>query len=597
MSKNKKKKATSISSINKAFAAAGRFPSIQPAEFKKTLAEFKENTYKRMEFLGLRDDIAHSPTVTRENVEFLEDISTNSDSETVLRYIAMIRDFTLAKWLDDRIAYTIQPETIRYMDEVLHIDKMPFVMTDLFSEGCNPPIYVEFPKGSQIQGAFYGLTRMPNHEIPANSQRGFGLEDPILVCVFLPENGDPKIYLHLQQEVSLNEFFHNPAFKDTQCPDTGLLIKALAYIAYVKEKTDSDGTVLVPQSRRDANCWAVHPIPYADCAIDFANQDYWVVSGLAPILGYLSRGRMIKDLRDSIDKHPEFINMVPNIGDQSTLTFCKYQTQRMILDWEQCRTVYQYDSETAKALNGKYLEEIMLNGFPQHLLKFLPHKTIILHARDIGITYLVSTCKILNGSGTGILLSAIGNGNIIMKIMASAQLSKTITIESKADAGNAVTAESDADTVDNDFADSLCALYHILTVFERRTIKRQLKSQIASGNPNSTSMAPYSVPEKARTAEAADTEKTYQHSHNGEIIEDSPIEIFDLTNRTVKRSPESEKKARAGFKMRPHERRRHPHRYWVGHGEDKHLETRWLEPIRIHAKDKTPHATTIHEVR
>lgn len=584
MAKGKKKKGASLSSINKAVAAAGSFPSIQPAEFKKTLAEFKEQTYERMEFLGLRDDITRPPKATKENIGFLEEICTNSDSETSLRYIAMLRDFTLAKWLDNRIAYTIQPETFKYMDEVLHIDKMPFILTDLFMECCNPPIYVEFPKGSQIQGVFCGLTRMPNHEVPSGMLNGFGLEEPILVCIVLLENGEPKVYLQLQQ-CSVYDFFYDPTYVKTKSPDMGPLIKALAYIAYVKNKQDSEGTVLIPISRRDAACWAVYPIPYADCALDFSNRDYWVVSGLAPDLGFLSRGHMIDTIRSSLDKNPEFMDMSLGIDDPLGREYCQYQTQRMVLEWEQCRTVYQYDGETAKALRNKYLEELMLNGFPKHLLKFLPHKTIILHAKDIGITYLTSTCKIQSVSGIGILSSAIGNGNITMQITPAVQ------------PGNTDIETESSDTVDNDLYDSLCALYHILTVFERRTIKRLARSQIASGNPESSDMVPYAMPAKTKTSESEAHERPYQNCHSGEIIEDVPVEIFDLTSRTVKRSPEAEKKARAGFKMRPHERRRHPHRYWVGHGEDKHLETRWLEPMRIHAKDKTPHATTIHELR
>lgn len=584
MAKSKKKKGSSLSSINKAVAAAGRFPSTQPSEFKKTLAEFKEQTYERMEFLGLRDDIAVLPKVTRENLDFLEYICTNSSSETSLRYIAMVRDITLAKWLDSRIAYTIQPETFKYMDEVLHIDKMPFILTDLFMECCNPPIYVEFPKGNEIQGVFCGLTRMPNHEVPSSMLNGFGLEEPILVCIVLLENSEPKVYLQLQQ-CSVYDFFYDPTYVKTKSPDMGPLIKALAYIAFVINKHDSEGSVLIPVSRRDAVCWSVYPIPYADCALDFSNRDYWVVSGLAPVLGYLSRGHMIDAIRSGLDENPKFMDMILGIDDPLSPQYCQYQTQRMVLDWEQCRTVYQYDGETAKALRNKYLEELMLNGFPKHLLKFLPHKTIILHAKDIGITYLTSTCKIQSISGIGILSSAIGNGEVVMQITPATQ------------PGNVDVEMRCSDTADNDLFDSLCALYHILTVFERRTIKRLVKSQIASGNPASTDMVPYATPAKAKVSEEEAEEKPYQHCYSGEIIEDIPVEIFDLTSRTVKRSPEAEKKARAGFKMRPHERRRHPHRYWVGHGEDKHLETRWLEPMRIHAKDKTPHATTILEVR
>lgn len=50
--------------------------------------------------------------------------------------------------------------------------------------------------------------------------------------------------------------------------------------------------------------------------------------------------------------------------------------------------------------------------------------------------------------------------------------------------------------------------------------------------------------------------------------------------------------------MTPHTRRRHPHRYWVGRGENRHQEIRWLENIHVNKqnKDALP-AVTVHEVK
>lgn len=35
--------------------------------------------------------------------------------------------------------------------------------------------------------------------------------------------------------------------------------------------------------------------------------------------------------------------------------------------------------------------------------------------------------------------------------------------------------------------------------------------------------------------------------------------------------------------MTPHTRRSHAHRYWVGKGENRHLEVRWLQDMKINA--------------
>jgi len=39
-------------------------------------------------------------------------------------------------------------------------------------------------------------------------------------------------------------------------------------------------------------------------------------------------------------------------------------------------------------------------------------------------------------------------------------------------------------------------------------------------------------------------------------------------------------------------RRRHPHRYWVGSGDNKHLEVRWIDEIRVNGKRERDGATT-----
>ena len=45
-------------------------------------------------------------------------------------------------------------------------------------------------------------------------------------------------------------------------------------------------------------------------------------------------------------------------------------------------------------------------------------------------------------------------------------------------------------------------------------------------------------------------------------------------------------------KCRPILRRRHPHRYWVGSGDNKHLEVRWIDEIRVNGKRERDGATT-----
>ena len=81
----------------------------------------------------------------------------------------------------------------------------------------------------------------------------------------------------------------------------------------------------------------------------------------------------------------------------------------------------------------------------------------------------------------------------------------------------------------------------------------------------------------------------------GEAIESAPFELFSVTPKTVKRQRDEEKKIRMGWKVTPHVRRPHPHRYWVGHGANKRLVVRWLDSIRIHP-EQTAKKATLHKV-
>jgi hypothetical protein len=84
----------------------------------------------------------------------------------------------------------------------------------------------------------------------------------------------------------------------------------------------------------------------------------------------------------------------------------------------------------------------------------------------------------------------------------------------------------------------------------------------------------------------------------GDISDIIPIAMYDLTKRAIKRVPRKEEARRSGWKMTPHTRRRHPHRYWVGSGENRRQEIRWLECIHINkqSEDAVP-AVTVHEVK
>ena len=151
----------------------------------------------------------------------------------------------------------------------------------------------------------------------------------------------------------------------------------------------------------------------------------------------------------------------------------------------------------------------------------------------------------------------------------------------------------------NDSTSALCALYHILTVLEQRTMKRLAKETLQQGDPNSTALVPVVHIAKAeREKKEAVAQEWQQAIRQGDALEDIPfVEMFDLTPKTVKRISNKAVMKRHGWSMRPHSRRQHPHRYWVGSGENKHLEVRWLAKMQINSKDKPVKTTTVHELK
>ena len=72
--------------------------------------------------------------------------------------------------------------------------------------------------------------------------------------------------------------------------------------------------------------------------------------------------------------------------------------------------------------------------------------------------------------------------------------------------------------------------------------------------------------------------------------------VYDVTERTVRQTKYKEFVSRTGWHMCPHIRRGHVHRFWVGTGENRHLEALQLDEIRVNCKDKNPQAV-VHAIK
>lgn len=128
--------------------------------------------------------------------------------------------------------------------------------------------------------------------------------------------------------------------------------------------------------------------------------------------------------------------------------------------------------------------------------------------------------------------------------------------------------------------DVLLLLYHICLAEKVKMLRRQtskVKELSLTGAENSID----------DSVDAADTFDDSAESNNllaSEQEDDSPyvsnITVFSLTPRSYKVHKESVARS-SGWKMPEHFRKGHMRSVWVGSGENKHKETRWIEPTIV----------------
>lgn len=571
------KKKTALSALDKAFAIAGRFPSMVPGEFRAELVKFRSRHKDRAAFLGLKESPAEKVVVTPKNRDFLERIKKRENN---MECVAMMRDLTLGFWYNQKIVYQFLPETLEYIKNVFQPDKIQVNLNAVIRRMCSKPIYIGLPPGSIVQGFFCSCVSLVNEEwgtLPENH--------PPALNVIIVEQPTAHIYLHMRGDTSLASIFHD----DT--PEVGkLLFGCLAYLAITQSMVDSQEQVFTQYDRSNYEYYIINPVNFPDChdeCFDYLKQPSgWMKTGLSPFFNYISRQNMVKDFDVYLKRYERWKDYLfqSEASDDWPKEAIDYKTREMLFEWEAYKTIYQYNNETEQAFHEKYLESLAMNGFPDRLLDYMPYPTIVLTKQETESVFLISLCKLEGPKARGIFIMSL-----------SSEMDEIAIIPARK---SPFADESLLKRV-SDSTSALCALYHILTVLEQRTLKRIAKEALQRGDPNSTALVPVT-----QTADAEkETKKTaaqewQQALRQGDVLEDIPFhEMFDLTPRTVKRVSNQAVMKRHGWSMKPHSRRQHPHRYWVGSGEDRHLEVRWLAKMQINSKDKQVKTTTVHELK
>ena len=560
----RKKKSPGLSSLNRAIALAINVDANNAPKARECIQSFRKNA---------------ESTIKSMNIPTFFEINKNSSVKQISREllnfgsdetgVQLMRSLLFGFWDKGRICYSISTETLSFMDANFPIEEMEFSAPDLIETLCRHPVYLEFPQGSPLVGAFLGCARIPEEISLAKNSR-----HQLLASLIYVDGAEVLLSVIINESVKkiFNGVFPNESSR--------FLYKAIFYIGYLLLKKDSSEISLVSYPKQGCDAYEVRPIPYKDWNPEFLEEHGWMRTGLCSVFGYLSRENMISDFAGKVEMGSRFSDMAVTAGrsEKETAEHLQYLVFRAILKWEAYRVVYKYSKNTETLMSNKNLGEVTTKGISSDLLQFMPARTLVFLMEDAGSIGIVSTCKA--SSGQGLLIMPIINGH-----------------------GDAVVVNADSPyrlnpdkTEDETFLQILCAVVHLLTILKENALKKALKDYVSQGNPDTKALVPVEFKQPALRQPSGNSPDT-SPLRIGASVNDMPLQMFNITGKCVRRAPRAETEKYNSWKMTPHVRRRHLHHYWVGKGADRHLEARWLEPMKINNTDSDAIPTVIRKVK
>ena len=560
----RKKKSPGLSSLNRAIALAINVDANNAPKARECIQSFRKNA---------------ESTIKSMNIPTFFEINKNSSVKQISREllnfgsdetgVQLMRSLLFGFWDKGRICYSISTETLSFMDANFPIEEMEFSAPDLIETLCRHPVYLEFPQGSPLVGAFLGCARIPEEISLAKNSR-----HQLLASLIYVDGAEVLLSVIINESVKkiFNGVFPNESSR--------FLYKAIFYIGYLLLKKDSSEISLVSYPKQGCDAYEVRPIPYKDWNPEFLEEHGWMRTGLCSVFGYLSRENMISDFAGKVEMGSRFSDMAVTAGrsEKETAEHLQYLVFRAILEWEAYRVVYKYSKNTETLMSNKNLGEVTTKGISSDLLQFMPARTLVFLMEDAGSIGIVSTCKA--SSGQGLLIMPIINGH-----------------------GDAVVVNADSPyrlnpdkTEDETFLQILCAVVHLLTILKENVLKKAFKDYVSQGNPETKALVPVEFKQPALRQPSGNSPDT-SPLRIGASVNDMPLQMFNITGKCVRRAPRAETEKYNSWKMTPHVRRRHLHHYWVGKGADRHLEARWLEPMKINNTDSDAIPTVIRKVK
>lgn len=561
----KQKKGKCISSLDKTLGRIMSFETQNPVEFRKIMERFKSQYKEYSEELGLTGNPSEAPNVPRESLQFYHDIC---QEDRMQDYICLVRTLLAGYWNTHRIVYSFTRETIDFLEKELRVQDFCISVCALQESAANEPILIELPAGYPIQKAFFGRVSFFNEATTKSFARG-----TVDFCLFscLIKKNDAAVLISAADDMPVWKTMQKDLDGLDGCDEeVQLLAKLVAYIGYMKGMKDTKDSVFEEEPIKNGIRYKVLPAHAEGPTADETTMNGWIRAGLARVMGYYDRSNMIRDFyRDVSQVEQPFVN--------DTLDSATNFIERMVLSWETSRNLYGFKNEFVLSLPIPWLEDTLFTGISSDLLDYMPYNVMAIYPTESTsfLVSLVSRCTLEDGA-PGIFVAVFGQS----------EESHTISCFYEGESLVDGTLKEALKKIDTDTAIVLCIFKHILTILQRKALRRMNSSrQPALPGPRLHGKE-LSIPAVPIIRQG------------GDVSDIVPIAMYDLTRRAVKRVARKEEARRSGWKMTPHTRRRHPHRYWVGRGENRHQEIRWLENIHVNKqnKDALP-AVTVHEVK
>lgn len=574
----KKKNAHSPTTLDKAFAISNGYSLSNPVTAEENRKSIRAAAKKLMQSLGIETPNAYAQDTPAKR-RLYEKVH---DKDQVSDYCNIIRTIMLGYWDVNKVVYRIEPETVRFLNEQFKIEQLSMPFFALIEKVCGKPIFIEMRGHQELLGFFCGVTRLHNKSFRAKPEDE---NEPKLV-ISMVKTSNAQIFIYRRPKMLVREYFSN------MDEDSGwheqLAVRLLVYIGFLLCMRDAERDTLIRMSGKSHPYYQVFPIPYKDSLPDFSTPGGWIASGLCNYFGYLNRHTMVREIQEVL-RNSEYTPKRPlRLYDSSIDETITEATLAAVLEWEQHKVVFQYDTATKHKLINKYFSSLRYMRMPSDLLAYMPYRTLLLTQSERDFTALVTRHAIhIDGEPKPsealilVLLNAIEPVIAIMPCDCDEYYSTT-----------------PLDITQDDMPSLMCALTHVLQVFKTKAENNAAKAAAHESNACVPTSVHARTPSEERVAPELDDKPSTGIRGGYRIVDEyeEDVVLFDLTPRTVKRAHREDAQKRCGYKMIPHTRRRHPHHYWVGSGDDRHLEVRWLEPMRINASDKGIKTTTIHEL-